>query len=398
MVAINDGDGWVSVTRPETTDIALGGNETDFPGKFFRELASRDKCIFDLILTSISIISTNTFDISANTGNISTNTSNIATNTSNIATLTTRTDLIPGRNKIINGSFDIWQRGTSFNLSQYTADRWVNVLLGSSASTVTRQNFTLGQTDVTGNPSYYYRATVTSGGTAGSGVLVQQRIEDVRTFQGQTVTVSFWAKANATKSVSVELEQNFGTGGSPSTVVTGIGVTKLTLTSSWAKYTATVSIPSISGKTLGSNNNDFLAFNIWFEAGSDYNSRTNTLGLQSGTFDIAQVQIEEGSTATKFEELPLSTQLQLCQRYYGNNGGGGYILYGNSLGTLALASLTLPVSMRTAPTVVVILDSSSNCSITANSHGTSCVYVTASPVNSSVAAYIDVRVSVDAEL
>lgn len=316
MVAINDGDGWVSVTRPEITDIALGGNETDFPGKFFRELASRDKCIFDLILTSISIISTNTFDISANTGNISTNTSNIATNTSNIATLTTRTDLIPGRNKIINGNFDIWQRGTSFNLYQYTADRWVNVLLGSSASTVTRQNFTLGQTDVPGNPSHYYRATTNSGGTASSGIVLQQRIEDVRTFQSQTVTVSFWAKADATKPVSVEFEQNFGTGGSPSATVINIGVTKFTLTSSWAKYTATVFIPSISGKTLGSNNNDFLAFNIWLEAGSDYNSRTDTLGLQSGTFDIAQVQIEEGSIATKFEELPLSTQLQLCQRYF----------------------------------------------------------------------------------
>lgn len=377
MVAINDGDGWVSVTRPETTDIALGGNETDFPGKFFRELASRDKFVYD---------QTNT------------NTSNISTNTSNIATLTTRTDLIPGRNKIINGSFDIWQRGTSFNLNQYTADRWVNGLLGSSASTVTRQNFTLGQTDVPGNPSHYYRATVTSGGTAGSGVIVQQRIEDVRTFQGQTVTVSFWAKADATKSVSVELEQNFGTGGSPSATVNSIGVTKLTLTSSWAKYTATVSIPSISGKTLGSNNNDLLAFNIWFEAGSGYNSRTDTLGLQSGTFDIAQVQIEEGSTATKFEELPLSTQLQLCQRYYDNNGGVGYLFYGNSLGTLAIASLILPVSMRISPTVVVIFDNSSNCTIFTGPFGPGCIGASGNPVNPSVGTYLDVRVSVDAEL
>lgn len=295
MVAINDGDGWVSVTRPETTDIALGGNETDFPGKFFRELASRDKFVYD---------QTNT------------NTSNISTNTSNIATLTTRTDLIPGRNKIINGSFDIWQRGTAFSLYQYTADRWINVFFGSSLSTVTRQNFTLGQTDVPGNPSYYYRTVVTSGGTASSLVTAQQRIEDVRTFQNQTVTVSFWAKADATKSVSIDFEQNFGTGGSPSTAVYGIGVTKFTLTTSWAKYTATVSIPSIAGKTLGSNNNDFLGLNIWFEAGSDNNIRTNSLGLQSGTFDIAKVQVELGSIATAFEELPLSTQLNLCQRYF----------------------------------------------------------------------------------
>jgi hypothetical protein len=351
MVAINDGDGWVSVTRPETTDIALGGNETDFPGKFFRELASRDKFVYD------------------------------------------RT----GRNKIINGNFDIWQRGTSFNLNQYTADRWYNNF-NVGASTVTRQNFTLSQTDVPGNPSYYYRATVTSGGTANSYALLFQRIEDVRTFQGQTVTVSFWAKADATKFVSVEFQQNFGTGGSPSATRTSIGVTKFTLTSYWAKYTATVSIPSISGKTLGSDGNDNLGFNIWFEAGSDYNSRTDTLGLQSGTFDIAQVQIEEGSTATKFEELPLSTQLQLCQRYYDNNGGDGYLFYGNSLGTLAIASLILPVSMRTGPTVVVILDNSSNCTIFTGPFGPGCIAASGNPVNPSVGTYLDLRVSVDAEL
>lgn len=50
MVAITDSDGWVSVTRPEITDIALGGNEANFPGKYFRELASRDKYLYQTAL------------------------------------------------------------------------------------------------------------------------------------------------------------------------------------------------------------------------------------------------------------------------------------------------------------------------------------------------------------
>ena len=50
MVAITDSDGWVPVTRPEITDIALGGNETNFPGKFFRELASRDQYLYEQAL------------------------------------------------------------------------------------------------------------------------------------------------------------------------------------------------------------------------------------------------------------------------------------------------------------------------------------------------------------
>jgi len=50
MVAITDSDGWVPVTRPEITDIALGGNETNFPGKYFRELASRDQYLYETAL------------------------------------------------------------------------------------------------------------------------------------------------------------------------------------------------------------------------------------------------------------------------------------------------------------------------------------------------------------
>ena len=45
MANITDSDGWVDVTRPESTDLALGGNETNFPGRFYRELASRDRWI-----------------------------------------------------------------------------------------------------------------------------------------------------------------------------------------------------------------------------------------------------------------------------------------------------------------------------------------------------------------
>ncbi|MGA1531673.1 MAG: hypothetical protein ACO33E_01300, partial [Aquiluna sp.] len=50
MATITDSDGWVPVTRPEITDIALGGNETNFPGKFFRELASRDQYLYETAL------------------------------------------------------------------------------------------------------------------------------------------------------------------------------------------------------------------------------------------------------------------------------------------------------------------------------------------------------------
>ena len=64
------------------------------------------------------------------------------------------------RNLVINGGFEIWQRGlsnNSFNSSRWTADRWLQYAAGNSILTVTRQQFTTGQTEVPGNPKYYYR-------------------------------------------------------------------------------------------------------------------------------------------------------------------------------------------------------------------------------------------------
>jgi hypothetical protein len=219
------------------------------------------------------------------------------------------------RNAIINGNFDIWQRGTSFTGSEYGADRWLSSRFGST-HTVTRQPFTLGQTDVPGEPTYYIQTIVSSVAAANNNSTLNQRIEDVRTFAGQQVTLSFWAKADASKNIAVEFVQFFGTGGSPSAGVQGINVTKVALTTSWQKITVTTTIPSISGKTLGTDGNSSLRLLIYFDAGSDFNSRTDTLGQQSGTFDIAQAQVEAGPVATPFERRPIGTELALCQRYY----------------------------------------------------------------------------------
>jgi hypothetical protein len=254
------------------------------------------------------------------------------------------------RNKIINGNFDFWQRGTSQTSSGYgSADRWESLNAGST-KTASRQTFALGQTEVPNNPTYFCRTVVTSVAGAANLVLQTQLIEYVSTLAGKTATLSFYAKADASKNIAVEFFQNFGTGGSPSASISGIGVTTIPLTTTWQKFTVTVSIPSIAGKTLGTNSNDRFECGFWFDAGSSFNARTNSLGQQSGTFDIAQVQLEEGSVATPFEQRPIGLELSLCQRYFlkaayywqGNtvsgNGYGSHIAY-NTL-------------MRSIPTLV----------------------------------------------
>lgn len=256
------------------------------------------------------------------------------------------------RNAIINGNFDVWQRGTSSSVSGYgSADRWVNNNTGSTC-TMSRQAFVLGQTDVPGEPTYFCRMVVSSVAGAGNLVNLSQRIEGVRTFAGQQVTLSFWAKADASKPISVELRQYFGSGGSPSADVNTIGTSKVTLGTSWQKVTVTATVPSISGKTLGSDNNDQLVLNIWLDAGSTYNSRTASLGQQSGTFDIAQVQIEAGPVATPFERRPIGTELALCQRYFQffSVGVRGY----QTNGAFLSSDYNYVVPMRTAPTISLV--------------------------------------------
>lgn len=249
-----------------------------------------------------------------------------------------------GKNKIINGDFDIWQRATSQTSSGYGSDdRWSNLNIGST-KVHSQQTFTLGQTDVPSNPEFYSRTVVTSVAGAGNFVQKVQRIEGVESFSGEKVAVSFRMKADSAKDIAVGFLQNFGTSGSPSADVEGIEVTTLSLTTVWQLFTVIVDIPSIAGKTLGSDGNDYLQFEMWFDAGSDFNARTNSLGQQSGTFDISHVQIEKSSVVTEFESLSRGQVLELClpyHRHIANPDGNGFMVIGMITCTLATSDARL---------------------------------------------------------
>jgi len=303
------------------------------------------------------------------------------------------------RNKIINGAFDFWQRGTSQTSNGYGSDdRWENSNVGSS-KTASRQSFTLGQTDVPGDPTYFSRTVVASVAGASNYVFKRQAIENVRTFAGRSIRVSFYAKADASRPIAIELAQSFGTGGSPSAAVTGIGAQKFTLTTSWVRYEATISVPSLSGKTLGSNNDDYLGLYIWFDAGSSFNARTASLGQQSGTFDIAMVQVEEGTAATPFERRPFAVELAQCQRYFvsiaslivsGYAGGADEALYGDFIH---------PVSMRATPTVTYTNVNSGNAKTNpATNYGDNVHTRVAFTTNAAGAAFFVFNATFSAEL
>ena len=251
------------------------------------------------------------------------------------------TSVIGRKNAIINGNFDIWQRGTSFTATGYTADRWNAIVSGTGTTTISQQSFTLGQTDVPNEPKYYLRIAKSSG--AASGDYLSSKNESVRTFAGQATVISFYAKASAATTLTPTIRQNFGTGGSPSSVNDAVK-SDISVTTSWQKFTITHTFDSISGKTLGTGNNDHieLFFNIQNGAGD--------------SVDFAQFQWEKGSVATNFEVRPIAEEQVLCDRYfqsYGNTGNN-FIIYsfGVAINTTECRTLfNFRNIMRTTPSM-----------------------------------------------
>jgi hypothetical protein len=264
-----------------------------------------------------------------------------------------------GKNKIINGDFRINQRAftsTTTN-STYGFDRWQLIAAGDGSCTYSAQTFTPGSAPVAGyEANNFARLLTASQTTSASRGTLQQAIEDVRTFAGQTITISFWAKAaTGTPKIALELGQSFGTGGSTS-VNTYAG--QVTISTSWARYSITVAIPSVSGKTIV-NLDSSLITRLWVSAGSDFNSRTGSLGIQNNTFDIWGVQAEYGSKATPFQTASgnnLQAELAMCQRYYYRvTPGASGRRFGTGMGigtTGASLFVPFPVSMRTEPTAL----------------------------------------------
>jgi len=163
------------------------------------------------------------------------------------------------QNILIDGQINHWSNGTSFTADGYASDMF-GFSEGGGAATVTQGEFTIGQTNVPDNPKYYTQHDQTSDGT--SVEILYQRLADCTQYSGESVTFSFYGKVSSgTLDVTPAIRQNFGTGGIPSTEVETAAGAAATLTTTWQKLEATISIPSVSGKTIGTDaDSDYLEF------------------------------------------------------------------------------------------------------------------------------------------
>lgn len=247
--------------------------------------------------------------------------------------------LQPGRNRLINGGFDVWQRGNSRVASgggatDYSSDRWAFGNNGASSYTVSRQ---------ANVPStrFAYSARVTCNSSANGLNGFVQFIEDVNVVQlrGLYVTLSFWVRGNTTLngagysvSSGTSANQNPGVGnGFTGNVVIASG--SMSVTTSWQYMTVTSSV-------VVPNNAAVMAA---------YLPRPSTFATNDW-IEYAGVQLEVGTAPSDFEFEPYETTLRKCMRYYQTVTMTGSPLWPDTYYSFGYYSIMYPVPMRTAPT------------------------------------------------
>ena len=236
-----------------------------------------------------------------------------------------------GDNKIINGQYDVWQRGTTVNVTAnanvYYCDMWRHEGFAFTGS-VSRQTFTNGQTDVPDNPTYYARLIITTN-AAGYQAFVQ-RIENnpVNRFSGKTIVVSFWIKS-VSGTLADGTVRAYGKG-SLTSGSDNIGA----ITTSWQKIEYTGTLGTLTGS--------------YYTAGLNISQGT----LLTSGVDIANFQVEVGDTATPFEQKTYGQELAACKRYYQKASTTtpftGQCTSGQTYG----GEVYFPVTMRGTPAVV----------------------------------------------
>jgi len=251
------------------------------------------------------------------------------------------------RNKLINGGFDIWQRGAGpFNLTTttYGADRFAGFRQGAVAGlTSTRVD-----SDLNGF-RYFNRLQRTSGNTSTATNYFGASFESDAfsiPLRGKPLVFSFYARRGAnysgTSGTLLRLSWATGTGTDLPFAIATTGEVQTTsdfnLTTSWVRYQMV--IPTVPSTTTATR-----YFFEWMPSG--------TAGANDFV-DLTGLQLEEGSVATPFEQRPYGLELSLCQRYFVRliDPSGSGVSNGGTANGASRVNVSLPVEMRVPPTSV----------------------------------------------
>ena len=259
-------------------------------------------------------------------------------------------------NFVINGGFDIWQRGTSFTGTSpyYNADRWNGARAGAAAGATWSQQAITGDLGTTPAQGVLYSLRVArdSGNASTAVIQTANGFESANSIPlaGQTVVMSFFAKKGANFSAAssaLAVKLVTGTGINQNYLIAGFTgsanaiSTTATLTTSWQRFQYSATLPTTATEVAL----DFAYTPVGTAGAAD-------------NFEITGVQLEIGSVATQFGRAGGSYggELSLCQRYYfrsTSDATNPANIYASGTGTAATSGrfgLQVPVTMRTTPT------------------------------------------------
>jgi hypothetical protein len=185
------------------------------------------------------------------------------------------------------------------------APRWLFERSNSTGSyTLEFKRFTTGQTDINeGNPRFYLNFACSIAGSGQTSLTAKYFMADVEQFQNLPASFGLWArKTGSAVDIEIALTQYFGSGGTPSSDVSTVILTQ-TLTDTWTKYTAVnFTLPSIAGKTLGTNDDSLLILEIRYPLSASCN------------IDIENIQLNEGTKLPPYEYE--TTELKFGEKAY----------------------------------------------------------------------------------
>lgn len=207
-------------------------------------------------------------------------------------------------NLLANGAFRIDQRvgphAFAAGTDGYCLDRWFASMGTAGVASISKEEWTEGAAPA-GTGRNFLRWNHTTSSTAAG--YLQQRVEMMEELSNRQVTFSFWAKVSSGSIVvTPRVTQDFGTGGSPSSQASVNG-TAQTITTTLTRFTVTVTVPSISGKTIGTDENFWTGFDLVLPTGVTF------------TLDLAGMQVEIG-TSTDFAIEPIAVTFGRCARYF----------------------------------------------------------------------------------
>ena len=257
-------------------------------------------------------------------------------------------------NPIINGGFDVWQRGTTFTISSNVVtavcDRW-QAYRNATGLTVSRQ--TTSDTTNLPNIQYAMRTQRDSGNTSTQIIYFASSVETINAipFAGKTVTLSYYAKCGANYSASgstINVRVRTGTGTDQSVLNGYTGnadplSTSATLTTTWQRFAHSF--------TVSATATEFAPYLNWTPVGTaSTNDWVEITGVQ---FDVGTWT---ASTAPTFRRSggTIQGELAACQRYYNRLATGTGLAFMNAhyySTTQINAIKDFPVVMRTTPTL-----------------------------------------------